>query len=228
MNAIFGLKLQLAVSDSLIVATALGTGMFIKALPLASPLKIARNLGVVDEEDRKLLEIQQKIVELSEANRKDIEAELQKELKLSAINRATINRNATNLENNQGISEDAGRIITLGEDGATYDGTLDSDSDSVDSENEFGERRRRLSLDSGDSDQREVRPMPLVQSSVIVQIDDDADEDLVGFSAPTDQERFNLLIKVTTSCRWRSCLISALVFLSNCLARGLCPDPTLT
>ncbi|KAI9022024.1 hypothetical protein DFJ74DRAFT_768609 [Hyaloraphidium curvatum] len=168
MNAIFGLKFQLSVGDNLIVATAVGTGMYLKALPLPAALKIARNLGVIDEEDRKLLEIQERIVQLSEDNRRVIEAELSRSLAQAAARRAK----AAEEEGEQN-----GTGGSVYEDTATYDGTAASGSDSADSDSgDEGRRRRRGSWGSAN----DARTVPVIQSSVIVQIDDDTDEDLMA------------------------------------------------
>lgn len=189
MNAIFGLKFQLSVGDSLIVATAVGTGMYLKALPLPAPLKIARNLGVLDEEDRKLLEIQDRIVQLSETNRRGIEAELQRSLAAAASARAARNLEAGDREaTTGGIAH---------EDTATYDGTAESDSDS-DSGSEGGTRRRRGSL--GSDDEGDPRTVPVVQSSVIVQIDDDTDEDLVSFARKCELLSRQLTVWTADGC----------------------------
>ncbi|KAJ3623659.1 hypothetical protein Zmor_004345, partial [Zophobas morio] len=60
MNAIFGLSVQISISESVISALAVGTAVFIKSLPLLPPIKISRSLQVLDEEDQKLVSIQKK------------------------------------------------------------------------------------------------------------------------------------------------------------------------
>jgi hypothetical protein len=52
MNAVFGLRVQLAIGDALIVAVATGTAFYLTSLPTPPALRIARNLQVVDEEDK--------------------------------------------------------------------------------------------------------------------------------------------------------------------------------
>lgn len=74
LNAIFGLQIQLAIGESLIVAVASGTATFLAALPPPPPLMISRNLDVLDAEDRQFMDIQRRIMELSEENRRRIEA----------------------------------------------------------------------------------------------------------------------------------------------------------
>ena len=156
LNACFGLKIRLSVGDSLIVATAVGTAMFLKALPLPAPLKITRNLGVVDEEDRKLFEIQSKIVQLSEDNRLRIESALHKALAEDITTSSSGNADvlAAILRDDKGMNDES-----------------DSDSD-----RNAGQRRQRRPSGEEENDRDTV---PVVQSSVIVQIDDETDEDLV-------------------------------------------------
>lgn len=137
LNAIFGLRFQITVGDSLIVAVACGTAMYLSALPTPPALRISRNLDVIDEEDKKLLEIQRKIMELSETNRQNLEAAKLREF-----------------EENRG----AAAAITDG----TQIGHQDDDS----------------SGSSSDSDDEAEKDN--YQTNVVIQIDDDADEDLMA------------------------------------------------
>ena len=75
-NAIFGLKFQISIGESMMTAVATGTAMFVKSLPPPPPLKVMRNLEVLDEEDERLLELQKRIMATSEANRRVIEGAL--------------------------------------------------------------------------------------------------------------------------------------------------------
>ncbi|KAG0045955.1 hypothetical protein BGZ83_008829 [Gryganskiella cystojenkinii] len=136
LNAIFGLRFQLTVGDSLIVAVACGTAMYLSALPTPPALRISRNLDVIDEEDKKLLEMQRKIMELSEANRQNLEA-------------AKIRESEEN---------DPGSMAAI------TDGNNNPDDDSSGSSSE--------SEDEADKDN--------YQTNVVIQIDDDADEDLMA------------------------------------------------
>ncbi|ORX88915.1 hypothetical protein K493DRAFT_384143 [Basidiobolus meristosporus CBS 931.73] len=81
MNAIFGLRLKITVGDSLIVAVASGTACYLSALPMPPSLQISRNLEVIDEEDRNLLEIQKRILEIGEKNRESKELALEQRAK---------------------------------------------------------------------------------------------------------------------------------------------------
>jgi len=138
LNAVFGLRFQLSVGDSLIVAVACGTAMYLSALPTPPALRISRNLDVIDEEDKKLLEIQRKIMDLSETNRQNLEAAISRELEDG--------------EPGAVMSPIDGTIPTQIED--------DSSGSSSDSE------------DEAEKDN--------YQTNVVIQIDDDADEDLMA------------------------------------------------
>ncbi|KAG0374540.1 hypothetical protein BGX24_010268 [Mortierella sp. AD032] len=138
LNAIFGLRFQLTVGDSLIVAVACGTAMYLSALPTPPALRISRNLDVIDEEDKKLLEMQRKIMDLSEANRQNLEA---------AKLRESEDRDPTPLP-----------PVPDGNSSAQQDD--DSSGSSSDSE------------DEAEKDN--------YQTNVVIQIDDDADEDLMA------------------------------------------------
>ncbi|KAF8930415.1 hypothetical protein EDD21DRAFT_400873 [Dissophora ornata] len=138
LNAIFGLRFQLAVGDSLIVAVACGTAMYLSALPTPPALRISRNLDVIDEEDKKLLEMQRKIMELSETNRKNLEA-----AKLRVLE-----------DGDPGVSPALVDNISAGH--------VDDDSSGSSSDSE----------DEAEKDN--------YQTNVVIQIDDDADEDLMA------------------------------------------------
>ncbi|KAG0267474.1 hypothetical protein BG011_004508 [Mortierella polycephala] len=132
LNAIFGLRFQLTVGDSLIVAVACGTAMYLSALPTPPTLRISRNLDVIDEEDKNLLVIQRKIMELSETNRQNLEAAKLREQ-----------------ENGE-------------TDGTQTGGQQEDDSSGSSSDSE----------DEAEKDN--------YQTNVVIQIDDDADEDLMA------------------------------------------------
>ncbi|KAK9764488.1 hypothetical protein K7432_007950 [Basidiobolus ranarum] len=90
MNAIFGLRLKIAVGDSLIVAVASGTACYLSALPMPPSLQISRNLEVIDEEDRNLLEIQRRILEIGEKNRELMEVALEQRANASEIDGVSV------------------------------------------------------------------------------------------------------------------------------------------
>ncbi|KAJ3333792.1 hypothetical protein HDU76_003606 [Blyttiomyces sp. JEL0837] len=183
LNAVFGLKLQFAVGEALITAVATGTAMYVKALPPPPPLKVFRNLEVLDEEDKKLLEIQRKIMQQSEFNRKQIESTLQhgsvsdsldmrsekkpKE-RISGVGSAFAAPDEEQQQQSQQQQGDDDK-------GDTNGGGSDNDSDSdttSESEPEFEANTR--------------------QRNVVVQIDDEQDEDLVLLLDPTFSNGFEL------------------------------------
>ncbi|KND04384.1 uncharacterized protein SPPG_00115 [Spizellomyces punctatus DAOM BR117] len=149
LNAVFGLKIQYSVGESLMTAVATGTAVFVRALPPPPAMKVFRNLDVVDEEDKKLLEIQRKIMLRSESNRKMIE---------QALSQLDLNDDCGAQQ--AGESDQVAKSET--------DSGSESDSDSED-EQEF--RRHR---------------------SVVVQIDDEQDEDLVLMQDPSFPDDFQM------------------------------------
>ena len=70
VNAVFRLDTQVQIGNSMIVGVITGTAMYLPALPMPPALRISRNIAVKDEEDRHLVELQDKIEELSSKNRK--------------------------------------------------------------------------------------------------------------------------------------------------------------
>lgn len=73
-NALFGLRYNIAVNGSVIVAVASGTAVLLLGLAPPEPLKITRDLEVRDEEDRWLVEVQRRIVADAAANHEAVEA----------------------------------------------------------------------------------------------------------------------------------------------------------
>jgi uncharacterized protein YbjQ (UPF0145 family) len=135
MNALFGMRVHLTVGESLIMAVASGTAVYIAALPTPNALQISRNMGVLDEEDKQLLELQSRIMQISEYNRRVLdEAYLKKHQDAAST-----------------PSPGVGYI---------------SDSDSEHSADGFS---------TTDDWEREI-----YQKSLVVQIDDDTDEDLLA------------------------------------------------
>jgi hypothetical protein len=69
MNAAFGLRMQLVVGDNLLVGVSTATAVFLPSLPPPPLLLIRRYIGVENEEDRVLVSLQQKLMQLSYTNR---------------------------------------------------------------------------------------------------------------------------------------------------------------
>ncbi|KAG0266778.1 hypothetical protein DFQ27_009447 [Actinomortierella ambigua] len=143
LNAIFGLRFQITVGDALIVAVASGTAMYLSALPTPPALRISRNLDVIDEEDKNLLDMQRRIMELSEQNRANIEA-------------------ARAREADDGAQVEVGSIVIPGEGINPLQALMDDSSSDSSSDSEDEQERGNY------------------QTNVVVQIDDDADEDLLA------------------------------------------------
>ncbi|CEG46609.1 Predicted Ca2-dependent phospholipid-binding protein [Plasmopara halstedii] len=69
VNAVFAFDAQIQVGGSLIVGIITGTGLYLPALPPPPTLRIERNIDVKDDEDRRLVELQAQIEELSTFNK---------------------------------------------------------------------------------------------------------------------------------------------------------------
>eukprot|EP01134_Creolimax_fragrantissima_P003295 CFRG3295T1 len=72
MNAIFGLRMELSVGDDLIIAMAIGTAVYLQALPAPPAIQIERTLEIIDEEDKRLQHIATQIMRVSEMNRANL------------------------------------------------------------------------------------------------------------------------------------------------------------
>ncbi|CAI5746879.1 unnamed protein product [Peronospora destructor] len=68
VNAVFAFDSQIQVGGSLIVGVITGTGLYLPALPPPPTLRIERNIDVKDDEDRRLVQLQTQIEELSKFN----------------------------------------------------------------------------------------------------------------------------------------------------------------
>jgi antitoxin component of MazEF toxin-antitoxin module len=156
LNAVFGLKIQISLGETLLTAVATGTAgksiltvVYARALAIPLPLKVMRNLDIIDEEDEKLMEVQRKLMSISEANRKRIEEAL-----------ATIKD----------------------EEAETDESDRDSESSSSRS-------------DSDDEEESQVNTSTRARerTGVVVQIDDEADEDLVLFFDDAPRHGFQMV-----------------------------------
>ncbi|KAJ3288689.1 hypothetical protein HDU79_004648 [Rhizoclosmatium sp. JEL0117] len=168
LNAIFGLKIQYSIGESLMTAVATGTAVYLKALPPPAPLKLLRTLEVEDAEDRQLVEDQRRIMEQSELNRRQIEAALAQDLEIQQ--RAAIAAMAASMESFGGRKSGLNDVretegVPQHRDSGVSNEEAESDSDSDDSV-------------SSDSD-AEYEVAARGQRNVVVQIDDEHDEDLV-------------------------------------------------
>ncbi|KAF4318048.1 hypothetical protein BBO99_00004195 [Phytophthora kernoviae] len=69
VNAVFAFDSQIQIGGSLIVGIITGTGIYLPALPPPPTLRIERNIDVKDDEDRRLVQLQAQIEELSTFNK---------------------------------------------------------------------------------------------------------------------------------------------------------------
>ncbi|KAG7379863.1 hypothetical protein PHYPSEUDO_008051 [Phytophthora pseudosyringae] len=69
VNAVFAFDSQIQIGGSLIVGVITGTGIYLPALPPPPTLRIERNIDVKDDEDRRLVQLQAQIEELSTFNK---------------------------------------------------------------------------------------------------------------------------------------------------------------
>ncbi|KAJ3030028.1 UNVERIFIED_CONTAM: hypothetical protein HDU68_010377 [Siphonaria sp. JEL0065] len=184
LNAIFGLKIQYSIGESLMTAVATGTAVYLKALPPPPPLKLQRTLEVEDQEDRELVEDQKRIMQQSEDNRKAIEAALAEELQQQQS--LLLQQQGGSMESISGKSQkkkihEPSEGAPVGEDGMRRDSAMSNEDDS-DTESE----------DSASSDSDPEYEMGNRQRNVVVQIDDEHDEDLILMMDAQYREGFQL------------------------------------
>ncbi|KAJ3220092.1 hypothetical protein HDU67_006848 [Dinochytrium kinnereticum] len=186
LNAVFGLKIQFSVGESLIVAVATGTALYVTALPTPPALKVFRNLDVVDEEDKTLLDIQRKIVEQSEVNRRQIELALQRRNSMDSKEKLSIRKMTGSSSRRDTVS----KLVVDEKDteAATTSGTARASKST-----EPPVQPPFIDSDSDDTSDSECEPDGSSrQRGVVVQIDDEHDEDLVLLLDPSFREDFQL------------------------------------
>ncbi|RKP15493.1 hypothetical protein BJ684DRAFT_18196 [Piptocephalis cylindrospora] len=182
MNAVFGLRFQLTIGHDLLMAVATGTAYYVSALPTPASLTISRNLDVVDEEDKGLLLTQERIMKLSEENRQKLEAAFQDRAARSKgpLPASFGNRRIPNTEGND-----------LGDTDTSTDEATDDDHDDGDTgiQGEVSEetsnpapkfRRRRSSVDTTKGPENPRLYRGEEGHAMVVQVDDEADEDMVA------------------------------------------------
>ncbi|OLY79578.1 C2 domain-containing protein 5 [Smittium mucronatum] len=193
MNAIFGLKYHLSLGEDMIIATATGTAVYVTALPTPGPLVISRNIGVWDEEDRGFLKIQNRITNLSIQNRERLDKKFnEKKLTLSKLKNKNPNRIRKNKTRGE-LQPKKKNLISKGD-------ALDLSKPYTFNIKDKNEPHNNP---NNSQDEDESTPCPIcgssthnrkckncgnklktkdrsIQASVAVQIDDDADEDLMA------------------------------------------------
>ncbi|OMJ20611.1 C2 domain-containing protein 5 [Smittium culicis] len=202
MNAIFGLKYHLSLGEDMIIATATGTAIYVTALPTPGPLIISRNIGVMDEEDRGFLRIQNRITNLSVQNRERLDNKFnKKKLSLLELKNSNMRRYSTKKKRKY-RRRSKENISNLGNfknaDSKALQSSVNQNSDS---ENRIKLKRghssticpncgSNVSNYKCESCEHELKSKnKSIQASVAVQIDDDADEDLMAalFDHPLNQ-----------------------------------------
>jgi hypothetical protein len=203
-NAIFGLMIQLCVGNGVITAVASGTGVFLSALPLPPKLKLFRNLEVIDREDAHLVELQRRIGVESEVNRHQIELELETQLKEKSASRRQARRRPSENHRMSVVSESVvgSQVISQSpmstspvkmkpeESFVLTEDSSDSSSDGSSSggEGEELDEDEELKSDLEFDDATPIDaivPIETKKRSVIIQIDDERDEDLVLLIDPS-------------------------------------------
>ncbi|KAJ3105317.1 hypothetical protein HDU97_008214 [Phlyctochytrium planicorne] len=182
LNAVYGLKIQVSVGDALIIAVATGTAVYATALPAPPPLKVSRNLDVVDEEDKELLDIQRTIMEQSEANRKQIELALQRRNSLESREKLSLRKANGSYSRRDTVSK-------------IFDDTKESETirSGVNSRSDPPLPTQLADSDSDTSSDSDSEPDgSSKQRGVVVQIDDEQDEDLVLLLDPYFGEDFQM------------------------------------
>ncbi|OMJ21161.1 C2 domain-containing protein 5 [Smittium culicis] len=202
MNAIFGLRYHLSLGEDMIIATATGTAAYVTALPTPGPLIISRNIGVMDEEDRGFLRIQNRITNLSVQNRERLDKKFNnKKLSLLELKNSNMRRYSTKKKRkyHRRSKENISNLSNLKNvDSKASQSSINQNSDS---ENQIKLKKghnRTICPNCGSNvsnykcencEHKLTSKNKSIQASVAVQIDDDADEDLMAalFDHPLNQ-----------------------------------------
>ncbi|PVU95741.1 hypothetical protein BB561_001631 [Smittium simulii] len=194
MNAIFGLCYHLSFGDQMVIATAIGTAVYATALPTPGTLVISRNIGVWDEEDRGFLKLQDRITSLSNKNRNRLDKKFRKKIKnltLKNKRKSTIKKHQFGhyLDSAQEGSEDK----NFTSDKKNKLGRLNLNNTSSSAQRnannlEFSDQSEEIGTHFLPDKIKRINNSQ-VHSNVAIQIDDDADEDLMAalFDHPLSQ-----------------------------------------
>ena len=200
-NAIFGIKFRLSIGDGWIVAVASGTACCIAALPLPQPIKINRSIETADRETMNVNhnDSREAIESLCEANRKRLE-----ELRLvhfSSMHSARIRNDSQTVPRLNNSKDDFAPPISA---------DTDASSDDEYMTDNFARQNRRLTSAAAAINEVSTQVSYVPRTSTVVQIDDDADEDLIAVLADPCRYQDNFIIyTVNESRRWRESLLSA-------------------
>ena len=105
-NALFDFTIRLSVGEKFIVAVATGTGYFLHALPRPTPLKIFRSLQVKDDEDRELIQIQEKLMKISTSNRDTIDEIVERQNESTVFNASSSDTSTSSEDDEEAIEID--------------------------------------------------------------------------------------------------------------------------
>ncbi|KAJ2723719.1 hypothetical protein GGI07_002428 [Coemansia sp. Benny D115] len=195
MNAIFGLKYQFSIGEDMIIAVATGTAVYVTGLPTPGPLHIKRNIDVLDEEDRAFIRIQDRIMRQSNANRRRLDRAFRKKRRAMIRLREQLSSHrsrprdtslASRRRNGRPGTTTATTAATTAAT-ATHSGpgptqstaaTGQDDVEGATSDAESSDSSSDSSVSRGD--RAEARRRRNIRARVAVQIDDDADEDLMA------------------------------------------------
>ncbi|KAI9592149.1 hypothetical protein BDF19DRAFT_425641 [Syncephalis fuscata] len=180
MNAIFGLRIELAIGDSLIVAVATGMAYYLTALPTPPALRIARNLEVLDEEDRNLLELQRRIMILSEQNRATLDHAFQMKKQQQQLDNSSNNAIIITTTNMDAIpiayrSSPWSHPVL-----ASASPSNNNNKNSNNNNNNNNNIIESESSSSSSSDSEDELDAEARRRHAVVHIDDDTDEDLLA------------------------------------------------
>lgn len=151
LNAVFGLKFQIKLGESFLIALATGTAVFIKALPVPVPIRIQSNAEVLSGESVLYRDLEERLMLLSQSHYESRTAELAIAKEEEAL-QATAGDSNSDSESEESVARFT--------------------EDMVGQMNASGAKSKLVFL----SKAKDSHP----SSFVVLQIDDTADEDLVG------------------------------------------------
>ncbi|OQS06331.1 hypothetical protein THRCLA_01628, partial [Thraustotheca clavata] len=185
VNSIFGFESQVQISGSFVIGIITGTGMYLPALPLPQVLRITRNIDVKDDEDRRLVQLQSQIEQLSNQNRASIKQDAvctispefssQKQRLLLDDDNSSLSRKRSRKVGSKpkGSEDGNGPPLrkTLGSNISLEETLIDDDKDNKSS-----------SSDSSSDSEEDFNPDGFSDTKhpFVLEIDDETDEDLMS------------------------------------------------
>lgn len=157
-NAIFGAVYQFVATDKAIIAIASGMGVCLAALPKAKALQISRNIAIRDVEDKEIFELQERLAQASLAQHARLDRWYEERFPSSSSSSSSSSNSGSSRRRRRGS----------GNMGDEFPGEYSSTSSETLSTSGASELSTSSSSSSSESD-----------AQSIVQIDDEADEDLI-------------------------------------------------